>query len=317
MADSGRLVLDADGVFLDERPYWDAAIAAALATLGIELAADDRDVVTAIACDRVGLPKVAKERGCNSNWDLAAVLVRALATAEVGASLRAGRIEAALVAWATAARALRGAATAVDPLARFGLARDAAYESIVARCEQELQRVVARSGWPTLGRPAALRANLAALRAAGWQLGVCTGRGAADLDSALQQHGLVDAFAGGPRCDADTVDAAQHRFGPHCTGKPGPFPLLAAVLGLPAGAAALRQPGSCGWPTGVVYVGDSLADFVMAKAVRALGLPLRYAHVASPATDAGTLAALANEAAVFGLFPSLAAFAKALPEAVA
>lgn len=317
MVERGPLVLDADGVFLDERPYWDAAIAVALAAAGIERTAGQHAAVTAIACDRVGLPQVAKERGCNSNWDLAAVLVRALADAAVTASLRAGRFEAAVVAWATAARALRGEPLAADPLARFGLMRDAAYDSIAERCEQELSRCVARSGWPTLGPAAAMRTTLAALRAAGWQLGVCTGRGAEDLDAALQQNGLVDAIAGGPRCDADLVDEARQRFGVWCTGKPGPFPLLAAVLGAPAAAAVLRLDARDGWPAGVVYVGDSRADFAMAQAVQALGFPLRYAHVASPATDAGTLAALASDASVFGVFPSLAAFAAQLQAAVA
>ena len=73
------LILDADGVFLSERPYWNAALGAALDASGLAERVGDRwDLLADVAFGPVGLQRVTKAVGCNSNWDLAAVLVRAL-----------------------------------------------------------------------------------------------------------------------------------------------------------------------------------------------------------------------------------------------
>ena len=64
----GPLILDADGVFLSERPYWNAALGAALQANGLaELAEGRWDRLADFAFGPVGLQRVTKRAGCNSN----------------------------------------------------------------------------------------------------------------------------------------------------------------------------------------------------------------------------------------------------------
>ena len=84
------VILDADGVFLNERPYWDSALAAALAVGCVSPPTDDdwREFTT-VAFERLGLQRVTKRRGCNSNFDLAAVLALALCDSETRINIEA------------------------------------------------------------------------------------------------------------------------------------------------------------------------------------------------------------------------------------
>ena len=96
-----RLILDADGVFLDERPYWNAALGTAFTVSGLRSRLGGQwDRFTDIAFAQLGMQRLTKNRGCNSNWDLAVVLTEALQASSVhkrvADDLAAGRGEQAL-----------------------------------------------------------------------------------------------------------------------------------------------------------------------------------------------------------------------------
>ena len=83
------LILDADGVFLDERPYWNVALGTALLRTDLAASVQDRWAeLGRFAFDDLGLQQLAKARGYNSNWDLAAVLEQALDERELRADTR-------------------------------------------------------------------------------------------------------------------------------------------------------------------------------------------------------------------------------------
>jgi len=154
------LILDADGVFLSERPYWDSALRTAWKQLGfVELSSDHFEKLTAIAFDTVGLQWVAKKRGCNSNWDLTAVLERSLL-----------------------------------PLSRFGIARNSRqFSNVVTRFQFDYEHRESQleADEITLERPAALAATLDALPS---QPRVCTGRPRSELEHALARAEIDHRF---------------------------------------------------------------------------------------------------------------------------
>jgi len=308
------LVLDADGVFLDEAPFWRAALLAALRRGAPPRSAADEGAFVAAGL-RQGLQRSTKQRGCNSNWDLAAVLVALLQQGAARAALAAGQWSRACAELAAAMQALPRV-DAADPLARFGLDRAApATGATVTACDAALVEIIARDGWQCLGDTLAMRATLDALQASGFRLGICTGRGRQELFPALQATGLLTAFADDAIIDVDRVAAAAATAPAECQPKPSPFPLLAAALGVDAAVALLRgerrpRPGR------VVYVGDGRADVETAIAARRAGLPVQYAQIVSPASDADTIAAARSQSWCLGVFPSLAEFAATLPAVV-
>jgi phosphoglycolate phosphatase-like HAD superfamily hydrolase len=311
VAEAPLLVLDADGVFLDETPYWQAALVAALRRGGLQLpaAAERAFVATALA---TGLQRTTKQRGCNSNWDLAVVLATVIQRGAAAAALRKQRWPAACAELAAAVSALAGPAAAADPLGRFGLHRDDPRTiDTAAACEAALIEVVARDGWRCLGEPSAMRATLAALRGAGHRLGICSGRGRDDLFAALRATGLQAAFDADAIIDVDRIADAAAVAGTECRPKPHAFPLLAAALGVDDALAMLRgqqRPV----PARVIYAGDGRADVETAAAARCAGLPVQYAHLVSPASDADTMAAAAAAPWCLGVFASLPELAASL-----
>jgi phosphoglycolate phosphatase len=107
-------------------------------------------------------------------------------------------------------------------------------------------------------------AELAAnLSAAGWILGVATGKSQRGLDHCLATHGLSARFA--------TLQTADNH-----PSKPHPAMVLAALVETGA------EPEHC------VMIGDTVFDMAMARAagVRALGVDWGY-HTATELIDAG------------------------------
>ena len=132
MTTQSKLILDADGVFLDERPYWDCALATAFTLCDADVAQLAYwPQLTEAAFTRVHLQRVTKRRGCNSNWDLAAVLAKALAALDlfktVLSTASAGNFREAADLVENQADALwkNGSAEqqAGDPLGGFGIDR--------------------------------------------------------------------------------------------------------------------------------------------------------------------------------------------------
>lgn len=108
------------------------------------------------------------------------------------------------------------------------------------------------------------------LRAAGWTLGVATGKSDRGLEHCLATHGLSDHFS--------TLQTADRH-----PSKPHPAMLEAALA--EAGAA----------PSEAVMIGDTAYDIEMARAagVRAIGVEWGY-HAASELREAGAEAVAAS-----------------------
>lgn len=316
---SAVLVLDADGVFLDERPYWDAALATALLESGLGVGDPGRwDALADEAFARGGLQRVTKRRGCNSNHDLAVVLAAAVDSpatrGEVAAALGDGRHADVVRSLARAADALAApspAAPGADPLAAFGIARDGAR---FARVAGRFQRVV-EGREPSLGRRfprEALRedraATLAALRAvseAGFALRVCTGRPRDEIDGPLARLGLAGFLPPSTVTSADEVARAEALEGERGLGKPHAFPLLCALVGLGGALGAIRG-GVLRRSPRAVYVGDSPADAMSCERAAALGADVRYVHVRSPASEEDAIRAIAARPVTIGVVDRLA-----------
>ena len=104
---------------------------------------------------------------------------------------------------------------------------------------------------------------VSSLTAAGWTLGVATGKSQRGLEHCLATHGLTARFA--------TLQTADHH-----PSKPHPAMVLAAL------AETGAEPGQC------VMIGDTVFDIAMARAagVRALGVDWGY-HTAAELIEAG------------------------------
>lgn len=107
------------------------------------------------------------------------------------------------------------------------------------------------------------QAAISALEAAGWLLGIATGKGRRGLDQTLERHGLTGRFV-----TLQTADSAP--------GKPHPAMLLNAVAEAGAAAAA------------TVMVGDTTFDMEMSKnaGILAIGVAWGY-HEAEELKAAG------------------------------
>ncbi len=315
-----RLVLDADGVFLSERPYWCTALATILERSDLDALARPCFAELALAAfdGEVGLERVAKERGLNSNWDLAAVLDRALQdrsqrTAFEG-RLQARELNDAAAELARAARALRVETTSRDPLASFGIDRqDDGYGSVVTT----FQRVLAdEAAWPFPRQAlredeATTRAVFDALREAGYELGICTGRPRDEIERPLATFGLRDSFVAEGVTHADDVAEAERLTGEPALGKPHPFSLILAVAGADAAWALLRGRQVTS-PTTGLFVGDSWSDYLTACAAREAGLRARYLHVRSGVTTEAQETTIAENPISLGVADDLQAAARVL-----
>ena len=300
-----RLILDADGVFLDERPYWDAALAAAFAINGLESYVDGQwTLLTDVAFVQLGLQRLTKRRGCNSNWDLAAVLSKALANAsvqrQIAESLDKRDYEDALQTVARRAELLwddgegddresNSAERGRDPLLRFGIDRRNAEFSDVRTMFQRALNDGLRPGQDTL-KPRLLetrettRSAFAACRALGYELWVCTGRSRNEIVAPIVELRLEAELSPERIVSHDEIVAVERRTGVAFLGKPHWFPPACAAVGIEEAVALLEGKRPAPDAASCVYVGDALADFQSAAGCRVVGIPMEYVHVRSKAT---------------------------------
>ena len=303
MSRQRTLILDADGVFMSERPYWNAALATALEAGDLApLAAGRWDALADYAFGPLGLQRVTKGRGCNSNWDLAAVLVRALedpdARGVVREMLAAGRDYDAMQAlghagnavWERARAADSRSVAAADPLERFGIDRKGeAFADVVRRYQRVLHR---ESGidWPferwqlKEARDRTCRA-LEAFERHSWTLRVCTGRHRREIEEPITYLEIEAFFPSESITSADDVDRAETLTGLGPLGKPHWFAPACAALGFETALSALSNGTTMPRIVGAAYVGDAWADYEATEACRAKGLDLAYVHTRSGVTS--------------------------------
>jgi phosphoglycolate phosphatase-like HAD superfamily hydrolase len=290
------LILDADGVFLSERPYWNTALATALWRSGLSDRVGERwNTLADMAFGAAALQLVTKRRGCNSNWDLAAVLSRALrprpVIEDVARSLESEDDRGAVNAMLVSAEGLSASGTddSTDPLLTFGIdRRGQEYDAVVADFQCIFHGNV-DLGW-RFDREVlreALDATCNAFGAcidSGYELRVCTGRHREEIELPIRRLGL-DRFLGSEQLTcADDVDLAERSTGQHPLGKPHWFSPACSVLGYERAVAVLEGAEMPDRPDARVYVGDAAADYRAVLATNRLGLPMRYVHVRSGAS---------------------------------
>ena len=289
------LVLDADGVFLSERPYWNAALGAALDLAGLSgQVAGAWDDLADAAFGPVGLQRLTKFRGCNSNWDLAAVLFRTLEKAgtkqKIGSLLQDRHWIDAMSELARVGETIWNGADPADPLMAAGIDRNGRFYAAVVDRFQKVLFGDAGLGWTF--RRWRLRGDrertedaFRRLDAAQWDLRVCTGRHRNEIEAPIRELNLDGWLSPFAITCADDNDRAQQASGVPSLGKPHWFPPACAVLGYEQALSALtagRLPGVGGT---VRYAGDAWADFQAVLGCRELGLDLGYVHVRSGVTS--------------------------------
>lgn len=330
------LILDADGVFLDERPYWEAALAVALGRADIAIpVSHDWQALARAAFDEAALQRVTKDEGCNSNWDLAAVLDRSFQLPNVrGAVLEAltgGQAATAIRRLKAAARGLRvsdlAPALANDPLSRFGIdRRSSGYDAVVT----DYQRVL-REGIAGQVRRSPLKETLAdttqALEAcirAGYTLRVCTGRRRDEIEAAVAAAGLTSLIPAEMITSATEVEQAEFESGQAPIGKPHWFSPVAAAIGFTEALALLESPAAepqrnesrdVDRSSDIFYAGDAKADFEAVLGARRMGIPIQYIQVMSPAISPKDLSHMARSPATRGVIDALSGLAPIITRA--
>jgi phosphoglycolate phosphatase-like HAD superfamily hydrolase len=270
-----RIVLDADGVFLRERPYWRTALAAALSLIGGENTdADTFRRLDAELFDRRAVQRIVKAVGINSNWHLCGVLIgslreessrrgiiEALARSQIGSA--ADRWVAALTGYVDHLRdQCDGSGSPVEYLCRQPM-----FAPVIPRFQDIFhgldRRFDIRPKYQTLGEPTALRDTFDRLRRAGATLAVCTGRYRREVAEPLLEFGLMEEPIRERLITQDEVEQAEAATGLPALGKPHWFPLAAAVCGFDTAIAALRddRPLNGLLDECVVFAGDGTADF--------------------------------------------------------
>jgi phosphoglycolate phosphatase-like HAD superfamily hydrolase len=316
MSDAARpLILDADGVFLSERPYWNAALGTALEANGLAGRAMGRwDALADYAFGPVGLQRVTKVAGCNSNWDLAAVLVRAL-----GDETWRGVVDEMLAADDREIEAMQSLRTAArclfyespngsDPLEQFGITRGSAFfEDVVDLFQKVLyddaglgwsyEAWQLKESWPRTG------AALGALRDAGYTLRVCTGRNRHEIESPIRALDLEPFLPFSEITSADEIERAEAISGRRGLGKPHWFGPACATVGFEVAIEALARPRALSGSG--VYAGDAWADFRAVESCRGWGLDLAYVHVRSGVTTREQEREIADSAGTVGVVSSL------------
>lgn len=319
------IILDADGVFLSEQPYWEAALLTALSLNCVNTpAGEDWTRLSEVAFDEIGLQRVTKSRGCNSNWDLAAVLtiaLRDLATKSRVEELFAGQQWTAAIQCLVAssnglwsdrdssrADTLSGTA---DPVKGFGVDRYGDDFTEVRRAFQQLLQPESGNGdWTSnalCGEPDAIKAALSQLRDLGFELAVCTGRVREELLAPMKSFGLTTFFAPDRLVTTDDVLEAEQGLKIHPLGKPHWFPVVCAAVGPALALDAVRDGRIASVPDArLVYIGDGLADFQCVDGARSVGLPIDYVHMRSGATDAEQERSIANAPFTLAVIDELA-----------
>lgn len=318
------LILDADGVFLSERPYWNAALGAALQANGLAARAVGRwEPLADCAFGPVGLQRVTKSAGCNSNWDLAAVLVQALRDETwcgvVGELLAVEGCEAEAMETlrAAAGRLLRDESDGDDPLERFGITRGSPFFEEVVDLFQKVLHGEAGLDWvfdrwqlkESRDRTATA---LGALRDSGYTMRVCTGRHRREIEAPILALGLEAFLPYSEITSADDVDRAERLSGMGALGKPHWFAPACATVGFDTAMGALsdgRKLSGAG-----VYVGDAWADFRAVESCRTLGLDLAFVHARSGVTTREQERAICGSGATLAVVSSLAELVPLLAE---
>jgi len=320
-ASSGQLIiLDADGVFMDEFTYWRTALATAFHFAGVRVA--DQSLWEEI--DRVCLVEhrfhfVTKSRGCNSNWDLAAVLVAALEDESVGPTVR-GAIkrgdaqEAGDALWRWLDRPWPAPNPGEPPVSAFGIDRTGDKFIAIRDTFQRVFRNQVDVGWlfprHALAAPEnATREALARLQSSGCTLTICTSRMGSEMEPPLHELDIARYFDTERLVTLDTVRAAQQELNRRPLGKPHWFPLAAAVIGFPRALTALRDDVKSiqnGEPIEAFYLGDSPADFDAARGCVERTLPITYIHVDSGVTHQKTLDEIEQHPMTRAVVPNIA-----------
>jgi len=322
------IVLDADGVFMNEMTYWRTALAAALTLADITVP----DAATWHRLDQAclhtaRLQRITKSRACNSNWDLAAVMAEALTRddtrRDVIRQLSAGNEDQAAAQLAQGMERLwTSPVPGQPPLSGFGIDRDGPrFHEVRQRFEDILYHRL-DVGWSfprhELLPPAEVtRGALARLHEAGLTLTVCTSRGRDETQQPIRTLGLAGWLNTARMATYDDVQRAQDATGCKPLGKPHWFPLTSAVLGYDTAERAVRSNArtlpvnGCG---PVVFVGDASADFECALAAHDRGLPVTYIHIDSGISRPETLAAIRDSSITAALVPDLSAAADVILE---
>ncbi len=289
------LVLDADGVFLSERPYWNTALCTALDLAGLADRGRGRwDVLAGHAFGTLGLQRLAKSRGCNSNWDLAAVLVRALGEGDcrqvVDWMLADDREYEAMRALARAGELVwENGHDGPDPLLGAGIDRGGRlYAEVVDRFQQVFHGTAdlgwAFERWQLRGDDARTRGAFEQLVRDGHRLRVCTGRYRAEIEEPIRRLGLGEWLPAAAITSTDEVTRAERESGSPSLGKPHWFAPACAVLGYTPALAALTRGSLQSTGARAIYAGDAWADFRAVQGCREHGLELDYVHVRSGTT---------------------------------
>jgi phosphoglycolate phosphatase-like HAD superfamily hydrolase len=324
------IVLDADGVFLRERPYWRTALATALSLLG----ADDIDEPTFRALDAElfdvrSLQRIGKDAGFNSNWDLCGAMVCCLDESArrdaLIAALRHGDVSRAAADWFDALRGhVDRLATKRDEAGSLVavLRAEPAFGPVIPRFQQifhgQDRRFDIRPQYETLGDVARVRAAFGRLRETGATLGICTGRNRREILEPLARFGLLDEALERNIVSCDDVERAEAATDAPALLKPHWFPLAAVVAGVPAAIAALRDgsrlPPQCG--RAAVFVGDSLADFGTAANYQKRGGNVRFVLVDSGSLSAECVRTLGQDPLTLGVVDLFEQVADVLAEAM-
>lgn len=301
MTNPRTLVFDLDGVILSERGYWRVADTTLRGLTGeLGLAQGEAGEGAALGVIPLAVIDGLKGRGVNSNWDLTEVMLTAILALgferqppETQAAVTQARADWAgqVSLWRTAdwsGRDLEGlfaefwnalgerSGHAVPPAwveflaQRCGpigalAARQALRAAAHTRFQLELHALAPKP--ETVVSRNVLRVALQAASAAGWTLGVATGRPRGEAIDALDDLGLTDCFNPAHVVTFDEVAEAQRRIGSTPLGKPHPYCLLQAAYPLERAEALCAAPQiERPW---LVYVGDAGSDLGCAQAAGA------------------------------------------------
>jgi phosphoglycolate phosphatase-like HAD superfamily hydrolase len=326
--DRPLVVLDADGVFMNEMTYWRTALAAAFTLAGIEIA----DALTWQRLDRAclqdaRLQRITKSRACNSNWDLAAVMAEALADESTRVAVRRHLAErnddrAAAALGDRMERMWSQPIPGQPPISGFGIDRRGPRFSAARQRFQDILYERMDIGWSyprhELLQPVEkTRGALARLHESGLTVTVCTSRQRDETEQPIRALGIAPYFDLSRMATHDEVRRAQESTGCQPLGKPHWFPLASATLGYEAAVEAVRRDAPAlpvnGCPP-VIFVGDAAADFDTARAAHARGLPVTYIHVDSGISLAETLDAVRSSDITAAIVPDLSAAAELIVE---
>ena len=306
MGDMNKIILDADGVFFAERPYWNAALATAFGMSGLSASVNGGwQKLTDDAFTLLDLQTVTKYRGCNSNWDLASVLAKALecrsVCGAVQSHIEAKRTTKAVETLYGAAQSLwsdarikparrNGKPNVSDPLNGFGISRtDKHFRDTVNWFQCTLNgpdypdlcfdRSTLKESYPATSRA------FAQFQAAGYEIRVCTGRHHAEIDEPVARAGLRTFLPASVITSADEVDKAQALTQKPSLGKPHWFAPTCAAIGFYTALACLKGKPLPTITERLVYVGDALADYRAVAACNEIGLKMNYVHIRSGITS--------------------------------